>query len=380
MNVLLLLESKQSIIKLGYPAVLAALFYKRYGNKAYLIAKWYKDYKQVKAGDERSLMDSPFNKGLRVVDYIKLYDAAKRNDVDDYVEACKFADISEKDCLTNRDNPEWFKETIKILLQNLEEKYFDTYFFSRHNKFILDILSGKIKNLNKYDHLPYDDAQKLYDEFRLFSEQKPLKLYKNGYKWVNIGNKCTLVAKYMANCGSVGLMSDDKDKSGIVLFDNNNKPHVILVYSPNQNRISSEEGVGHSEVKPEYHEYILDLTTVLSAKLDLHKTQGSLLKMKYIFGNDNIQEIKFKTTSVYSRYYKVKYNKRVYYSDGYEMVDSDSAKVTLEKVKSSGEKLYKGIRGLGKLGLLQVLFNTTNKSLLKSLGLDYVSVYSVNKN
>jgi hypothetical protein len=102
--------------------------------------------------------------------------------------------------------------------------------------------------------------------------------------------------------------------------------------------------------------------------------------MKYIFGNDNIQKINFKTTDLYSSYYKVKYNNHVYYSNGYEMVDSDSAKVTLEKVKSSGEKLYKGIRGLGKLGLLQVLFNTTNKSLLKSLGLDYVSVYSVNKN
>ena len=47
MNVRLLLESKQSIIKLGYPALLAALFYKRYGKHAYLIAKWYKDYKQV---------------------------------------------------------------------------------------------------------------------------------------------------------------------------------------------------------------------------------------------------------------------------------------------------------------------------------------------
>ena len=59
------------------------------------------------------------------------------------------------------------------------------------------------------------------------------------------------------------------------------------------------------------------------------------------------------------------------------MVDRDSAKLALEKVKSSGDKLYKGTTG--KLGLLQVLFNTTNKSLLKSLGLDYVGVHSVNK-
>ena len=370
MNVRLLLESKQSIIGLGYPAVLAALFYKKYNKNAYLIARWYKDYKQGR------LVDSPLNTGLRVVDYIKLYEAAKRNDVDDYVKACEFADISGKDCLANRDNPEWFKETIKILLQQLEEKYFDIYFF-RSNQFILDIVSGKIKNLNKYDKLPYDDAEQLYDEDRLFSKQKPLKLYKNGYKWVNMGKKCTLTAKYMNNCGSVGLMSDDKDKSGIVLFDNNNKPHVIVTYSPNEHRISSEEGVASSEVKPEYHEYILDLKNVLGAKLDLHKTKGSLLKMKYIFGNDNIQKIKI--TSAYESYYKIKYNNRDYYSNGYEMVDRDSAKLALEKVKSSGDKLYKGTTGLGRLGLLQVLFNTTNKSLLKSLGLDYVGVHSVNK-
>jgi len=378
MNVRLLLESKQSIIKLGYPALLAALFYKRYGKHAYLIAKWYKDYKQVKDGDERSLMDVPFSKGLRTIDYIKLYDAARRNDVDEYVKACEFADISSKDCLANRDNPEWFKEISKILLKQLENNYFDTYFFSS-NPFILDVVSGKIKNLNKYDHLPYDDAERLYDEFRLFDEQKPLKVYNDGYKWVNMGHKCSLIGKYMRNCGSVGLMSDDKDKSGIVLFDNNNKPHVIVTYSPNQNRISGEEGVASSEVKPEYHDYILDLTTVLGAKLDLQKTKGSLLKMKYIFGKDNIQEIKFKTPSAYSRYYKVKYNGCVYYSDGYEIVDRDSAKVSLEKVKSSGEKLYTGISGFPRLGLMQILFNSTNKSLLKSLGLEYISVYSVNK-
>jgi hypothetical protein len=40
----LIFESKQSIVNLGYPEIIASLFYEKFGNKAYQLAKWYKEY------------------------------------------------------------------------------------------------------------------------------------------------------------------------------------------------------------------------------------------------------------------------------------------------------------------------------------------------
>jgi hypothetical protein len=45
----MLQESKQGIINLGFPEVIASILYKRFGNKASLIAKWVKDYNIYKA-------------------------------------------------------------------------------------------------------------------------------------------------------------------------------------------------------------------------------------------------------------------------------------------------------------------------------------------
>lgn len=38
-----LTESKQSIISFGFPEVIAKIFYGKFGNKAPLIAKWFKE-------------------------------------------------------------------------------------------------------------------------------------------------------------------------------------------------------------------------------------------------------------------------------------------------------------------------------------------------
>ena len=45
-------ESKDNIINLGYPPIIAKLFFKQWGKQAYLIASWYKDYKNNRADNK----------------------------------------------------------------------------------------------------------------------------------------------------------------------------------------------------------------------------------------------------------------------------------------------------------------------------------------
>jgi len=44
----LVLESKQEIINLGFPSLIATLFYKKYDKYAYTFAKWYTTYSGIK--------------------------------------------------------------------------------------------------------------------------------------------------------------------------------------------------------------------------------------------------------------------------------------------------------------------------------------------
>lgn len=41
----LLAESKRDIVNLYYPEIVAKLFYERFGNLAFLMARWFRDYK-----------------------------------------------------------------------------------------------------------------------------------------------------------------------------------------------------------------------------------------------------------------------------------------------------------------------------------------------
>ena len=43
-SLLFLNESKQDIVNIGFPEVIASILYEKYGSNAFTIAKWYKEY------------------------------------------------------------------------------------------------------------------------------------------------------------------------------------------------------------------------------------------------------------------------------------------------------------------------------------------------
>ena len=77
-----------------------------------------------------------------------------------------------------------------------------------------------------------------------------------------VGNKCSIVGKLMKNCGR------SSDGNMIVLFDSNNKPHVIVTYLSHMHKIKNIKGQAGSTVKEEYQKYLIDLKDTLKANLE----------------------------------------------------------------------------------------------------------------
>jgi hypothetical protein len=258
----------------------------------------------------------------------------------------------------------WKKEII--------EKFFDLVFF-KANTIILDIISGKLKDLTPYKDLGFWDAELKYDERRIFQEMKSIKTYKNGYKWINVGPRCYLMGKYMKNCGSSGVMSSDKDRTLLGLFDINNKPHVIVTYSPNEKRISGEEGVYYSEVKPEYHEYVLDLAETLGVDFDTSRSKSQLLQLKYIL-KGKISNIKLVYKTSFDEYFRFNIGNKIYYTNGTDVVSLEDVLKIRELVKQKKIELK-----CHPQNIIKAMFNHYNQSIIQSFGVKYTSIYHSNE-
>jgi hypothetical protein len=121
----------------------------------------------------------------------------------------------------------------------------------------------------------------------------------------------------MKNCGSAGLMSWDEDRTIVALFGPTNKPHVMVTYSPNEKRISGDECAGSSQVKPEYHRYVLDLAEHLSATFDVSKTKSTALGVKYLLRNkaQSIEQLDA-GEDPYDSYFRFVMDGKVFYTNG----------------------------------------------------------------
>jgi hypothetical protein len=258
----ILKESKQNIMNLGFPEVIASLFFERFGKHAFLMARWFREYhgygytdKETRTNYSKDWWWKSNKKWSRseldIVDIVDLYEAGKTSkEAYDEVRERLELNIDPEDDFDPRERLPDLKEEIKEIL------YKDVFFVFT---LIEDIESKKITNLQPYKDLSFSEAKDRYDNIRIFDTKQLIKIYKNGWKWIDVGNRCQLVGKLMKNCGSAGVMSWDEDKTILTLFDKNNKPHVVVTYSPNEKRISGDEGAASTEVKGKYHRYILDL-------------------------------------------------------------------------------------------------------------------------
>jgi hypothetical protein len=363
----LLIESKQEILNLGYPAIIAKLFYKKYGKNAYLIAKWYRDYKSYGSKEHWfNLNHNDFSRmySIDLIDMIELYNATDSKE--NYIKTLEKLNLSVDEEEEYYDDY-YLQEQKKLLEEQIEDEMFSKSFFEYYS-IVHDIISGKLKDLAPYKNLEFWDAQHKYDKKNIFQEIKPLKVYNNGFKWINVGKKCTLVGNLMKNCGSAGIMGYDEDRTIIALFDTENKPHVVVTYSPNEKKISGDQGIASTPVKNKYHRYVLDLVQFLGVTFDADKSKSNLLKIKYKLKNKakNIRIIK---KGLFDEYFSFNLANQVYYTNSFYVV----SKQDLEKVKQALANKQINLEYKQK-SLIATILNYRNIQNLKNAGINLIPI------
>ena len=340
----LLAESKQSIVNLGFPEVIASILYEKYGKNAFVVSKWYKDYftEDYEAMDNKTWWrraNTEYSlKQLGLTDLIMLYDAAK-------ISFEEYNKIKKQLELEIDDTQEFNKsEKLQDLREEISRGFFKKVFFSRN--LIIGIDSGKIIDLHPYANLTFREANEKYEKKSIFSDKTPVKKYPNGWRWVDAGAKCDLIGGMMKNCGSTGVMSADKDRTMLTLFDEQNIPHVVATYSPNEKRISGVEGQASTAVKNEYADYVIDLVKTLGAELDYDREKSKFLKLKYALGNKLKSLKKIPNESDYDEYYVlVTSDNKTYYTNSYEMISKEDVdKINFKMFKPQPKNIVEKIK------------------------------------
>lgn len=328
-------SSISSIISLGYPPLLAKIIREMFGKNSYLVAKWIQDYYGTRLLEQFGGAASGYFGKSNIQLYLELYDAASKG-------GDAYRKFQEKNGFEVEEFPELdLKKSSAI--EEIKEAITNDIFF--YNSFTKEILTGNLTDLNQYKKLSYNEALEKHNRKRIFQDAEPMKVYSDGYRWVNVGPKCELVGREMSNCGSAGVMSADPDKTILTLFDENNKPHVLLTYSPNDHRISGFEGAAGSEPKDKYHNYILDLENLLGAKIDTDSVggQSKFLKLKVLLKNfaQNIERIPGQST--FEEYFKItNLQGNIYISNYYTLIPEDIVEQYISELKQEdpSESLY----------------------------------------
>jgi hypothetical protein len=376
----LLKEAKRnpvrSMINMGYPEVVAKILADKLGDNSIQVAKWFKAFNTRDSKYERPkdwlerIGSNPggLSTDSSIMNLLKLYNATKSNE--DWLKAKKELELSitEYDQNLTEDDLE---ERRGMLREEIEKDIHQNIFF--YYPLFKDLWDGADIDLNPYRNLQPYDAIYRYDEHRLFEEAEPIKTYENGWRWINAGKKCPVLGNKMRNCGSAGVMSSDPDRTIIALFDEHNNPHVVVTYSPNENRISGDEGQASSEVKDIYHSYVIDLAHTLGAEFDTSKQGSKSLRLKWNF-KDYIKNIDSVVDDIYDPVYKIEFlDGRIFYTNYYYFLSEADFNKAVSFVEGVPEDERGNIFGIyGRLP--GAVFNYLTIEVLKrELGINYLS-------
>ena len=271
---------------LGYPKEVAKILQDSFGKNSFIISKWFKEYSNRREVASKNWFSQNFSRpSIRMgrdslstseyVDFIK--STENKKDYESFLKKKGFyVDPEEVEILFSI--PGELEDLRHHLSEELKESLFSDIFF--YNTFIKSILNGEVENINDYKNLTFEDAVNKFRSSKVFDEKSIIKQYENGYTWRDVGAKCELIGSSMKNCGSTGVMSSDPEKTMLVLFDDNNKTHAIVTYSPNQKRISGVEGQASNPLKDKYHNYVLDLKNHLGVEFDYGNDKSRILQLR----------------------------------------------------------------------------------------------------
>lgn len=365
-------ESSKGIVSLAYPAVVAKIFNRNLGKHAQLMAKWYRDYMWPKDEFPRNWWHQAHwsaRGNITISDYTDLYDAA--TDEASYNKMLRQLGI-ELDG-GSEFNSEEKRKRIEMLI---EHDIMGSSFFN--NSLVRKILSGEIRDLSPYKNLRFGDAQMSLEKKMMFSGMKTVKSYEDGYKWIDVGSKCSYIGREMRNCGRALSVYGDQDKTILVLFDGNEKPHILVTYLPNDRVITADEGVGSSEPKEKYHGYILDLASHLGAEYDIHHAKSNTLRGKYLLSRLGANFEKLPIEDTFYVYHVFEVGGRKFYTNGYTVVPAED----VDRVGAAigdGSLVLSGVKK-GRIPLnelIKLVMSRAHARNLEDFGVRYQSLESM---
>lgn len=367
-----LIAAKQDIVAMGFPEIISKILYEKYGKLAPLIAKWFKEYYASGAHAERPdwwRFLSSFSNDVSLQSLTYLYESG--TDPESFTKIAEHEGIYlEYDLFTQEQVNDYRHNLVNTIRENLFKKVF----FSAYS-LIQDITSGKVTDVAPYKRLRFLAAVIEYDKKRHFEQATPLKIYSNGFKWIDAGKKSQILSEMMRNCGSAGLMSMDEDRTILALFGPTNKPHVMVTYSPNEKRISGDQCGGSSPVKPEYHDYVLDLVELLGVRFDANKSKSPSLRTKYLLRNkaQSIQPLKVEDPSNYSQDILFKFisEGQEFYTNGEYVVSGFDVDRIQDLIDHGEIKLPYPDKAASRA----VFWSRANRELLEEQGVRYTSMY-----
>lgn len=355
-------EAKHNLTSLGYPDVVASILIEKFGSLANLFAKWFIEYSYT--GEPPAnwwlLVTGDWKQNPSLFDLTRLYETLLKNGKEAYLELIRKMELNvhADQNLNVKKEKDRLKEQIKI-------KFLNKHFFDYG---IVKEIIEKRENPAEYKKLTIKQAQEKYDNKNMFEKRPKIKTYPNGYKWIDIGKSCITLGDKMRNCGSAGLMSWDADRTILALFDDHNNPHVIVTYSPNEKRISGDEGRATTAVKSEYHDYILDLCEFLGAEFDTGKTRSDELKLKYLLKGkaSNIRKV---NDDIYDTIYRFNLDDKEYFSNSRIAISKDELFKLKDLIKNNKIELRTDTKNLIKNAL-----HYNNVDYLAKDGINYLRI------
>ncbi len=348
-------EAKKDIVAMGYPDIIAKIFYRKFGNLAPMLSRWFRDYhwpSEPKIDWWRKSFSSITGR-VTLYDLTFLHDHSKTND--DYEKALMQLGLTPDDGFD-------LEEKRISLEQQIERDLLNDSFF--RNDFVKNIVYRKISDLAPYKNLKFSDAEDKYDKSNIFQQNKIIKTYQDGFKWIDVGIKCSFLGKQMKNCGSGLLYSDDPNKTMLALFGETEKPHVVLVYAPNEKMISGVQGAASTGVKDKYHSYVLDLIKYLGASLEDNHNKSNALGIKYLLG-DNLNSIEDISDIFEDSHFKLIINGKLYYADKDFVLSEDEYTKAFSLAKQNNISNFKI-----KKSDVSAIFAYKNK--LEALGIKFI--------
>lgn len=327
----LLKESRQEVVSLGVPKVIADLLYELFGSSAHLIARWERDHSPSGGEDKdwwvRSHTIPKLNEDASLSDLVSLYE--KLSDPERF--ASEYRRVFRRRPKLDPENMERHRD---ILKRRIRKQYLSSRF--QGMSLVRDIREGRVTDLAPYKRLRFAYAQEKYDEKGLFRDREPVMGFPDGWRWVDAGQSCELLHRHMKNCGSVE--GEGPGARILALFDAGNKPHVMVTWRPDERSLSNEQGAGSTPIKDDYSDYVVALARHLGARLDAAKSRNSIVAVKQMFGPDARIEVAHEDglSGRKDSVFLVRSRGRQYYAGKDGAADVEEVEREVERLEKSG--------------------------------------------